>query len=460
MKTLRVVLILALVAIAVGLSPMTAKAGAFASYASSIQLQNLDGDTSTVNLFFYDKNGNEVANVVDTLDAYGQKYWYPLPAEVGDTFDGSVVVTSTTNVASISNIVGGNGTASAAYIAESAGALTVTLPVLMKANGAFSSWFNVQNAGSDVADITVTYSDGTTNSFADLAKGAAHTFDNAAETHNSKIFAATVTSDQPIVVTVILESTRVLFAHNGFTAPSTEPVMPLINIQPSKSIQTGVNLANAGDAETTVTVAYTPAVNSAGTALGTYCEETQTIPAHQYKTFALVAFSTSANSTVPTTADCVKGALFVGSARVIDNTASQPLAIVVSQLTGTQNGSAYNAFDPTAATGTFVTPLVMDRNNSTLKLFTTINMMNVSETLSTKIKCTFTNTTYTWESGTLEPGQGTTAFQNNVIAAGYVGGATCTAETSGAQIIAVVNEAADIATTNDLVLTFEAINIP
>jgi hypothetical protein len=462
MKAVRILVLLSLVLTGLGFTATNAMAGAFASYTSSIQIQNLDSTDGSISLIFYKSDGSVETTVGDTILANDQKKYFPLPAGVGAGFNGAVVVTSTTNVASISNIVGTTGavTAMGSYVADNSGSTTVTLPVLMKGNGSaadpFNTWFNVQNAGAAAATVTVNYTDGTSASFPNLAMGAAHTFDQATEAHTPKVFAGTVTSTQPVVVTVVIENKSILYASNGFKSGSQNPVMPLINVQPALGIQTGVNLANAGSAETTVTVTYTPG------AAGTACTETQTIPAGSFKTFALAAFANGAVTGGTTT--CAAHSRFVGSAKVTTNSGSQPLAINVTQLINSASlgnqGSAYNAFDATTATGKFVVPLAMSHNGNANQFYTTINLMNVSSTPTT-VTCTFTNSSITQTTGTLNEGQGEVLFQDSGIPTTYVGGATCTASAAGAKIIAVVNEAAKINPgLTDLLLTYEAINIP
>src|SRR5690606_10869053 len=101
--------------------------------------------------------------------------------------------------------------------------------------------------------------------------------------------------------------------------------------------------------------------------------------------------------------------------------ASQALVGIGNQLLLGVNGGAYGAFDPAAATNVVVLPLIMDRNSG---YFTGFNIQNVGASAAT-VNCTFTNTGYT-VSGTLGAGEALTDLQADKIAAGYVGGATCT----------------------------------
>lgn len=454
MKLFRITMILALVLTAVGMSVTTAQAAGRFTYMSSILVQNLDSVAGNITLTFYKTDGSVAATVTEAIAASSQNSYFPLPSSVGDTFNGSVIITSETNVASISNVHGGSGSnayfASGAYVAQSAGDTTVSIPLLMKGNGQYNTWFNIQNAGSDDASVDVTYSDGLTDLDNVIAKGAAQTFDQTTEAHTATIFAATVTSDQPIVITVIEESASILYAYNGFTsaAGSTAPVFPLFHANNSGYF-TAVNLQNQGTDATTVTITYTPSTN------GTECTETQTIDPGKNGIFGFV-FAAAPGTGV--TSDCTVGQKFIGSAVVTENTSDNNLVAVVNQWKGTINGGAYNGFNSDAATGKIVLPLVFDRRAG---YWTSAGIRNVG-TVATTVTCTFTppagsTTPVEWTSESLDPGEGYTHFHYGLLANNYMGSASCVANASGAKIIAIVNELGASASTDEL-LVYEAIN--
>jgi len=454
-------LVLSLLVLSFAIAPSGAQAAAFASYSSGVQVQNLEDAPASITLAFYAKDCVSPCTptyVYDSITNLGSKNFFPLPG-VTSGFNGSLVISSNTKVASISNISGGSNTASGSYVALSGGSTSVTLPVLEFNNGAtthFYSWFNVQNAGSSDAHVDVSYSDGTSIPTVTIAAGSSHTFDQMLESHPTKaFFAATITSDVDIVATVLIENSNLIQAYTGFGAGSLNPVMPLINIQPTNklgNLATGVAIANTGGSSTDVTVSYTPSSN------GTACTETQTILSHELKVFALAAFKQTIAGE-----NCVANSTFVGTAEVTANTGSMPLAIVVNQNQGTR-GSSYNGFDPGLATGKVVAPLIMDHNNATYLLWTSLSIMNVGS-VDTPVTCTFTNQpTKNWVISNLAHGTGTYKLTNNYFtssaATPYVGSATCTASASGAQIIGIVNEqSGNSAISNDWTMSYEAINV-
>jgi hypothetical protein len=411
------------------------------TYTAGFQVQNLDtSNAATIQVTYYEQGGSTAASVSDSVPAGGSKTYFPLDA-VSEGFNGSVVISSDRDVRAIANILGNGLDYGASYGGFTAGAPSVSLPLLMKDNGGFTTWFNVQNTGSAPTNVTVTYSDGVTGSCNNLAAGAACTLDQSTEGHAAGwVGSATVTtSGEPIAVTVMEVGATTLFAYNGFTSGSTDVAMPLINANNSGYI-TGVQIQNLGSTSTNVTVSYTP--SSAGTA----CTETRSIPANQSETFALFAFTNGSGST------CTPGEKFVGSARISGNSTSQPLVAIVNQLNLDINkGAAYEGFDPAGATGSVVMPLIMDRNSN---YFTGFSVANVG-TSPTTVTCTFSGSTHV-ESDSLSAGEAMTVLQNGVISSGYVGSATCTASGDG-KIVGVVNELNTVLT-GDAFLVYDAFN--
>lgn len=436
MKMFRIILGVAMALSLVAV--MSSSAFAVSTYMAGFQVQNMEGSDATVVISYYNQDGTKpIADVQVTIAGNKATTFFPIAAPAG--FNGSVVVSSDRKVAAIVNVLGDGGKSQASYDGSAAGATTILLPLLMKGNSGTTTWFNVQNAGSGDAAVSVAYSDGTTNS-ATVKQGAAVTFDQAKENHTAKVFSAKVTSTQPVVAAVMEVGTTVLYAYSGFAATATNPVMPLVNSNNGGTI-TGIQIQNAGTLDTNVTVSYSPA------GAGTACTETLPVKAGQSNTFALFAFFNGANST------CAAGAKFVGSGRVTGNSANQPLVAIVNQL-GTSTAEAYNAFDPATASGGLVMPLIMDRNGD---MFTGFSIMNVGGS-STTVNCTFSGSNYVFNNGgqPIAAGGSAVDVQFNKLGAKYVGSATCTAG-AGGKIIAIVNE---LGTTPgvDHFLVYEAIN--
>lgn len=433
-----IITILATIAVSLGIPANVLAQGI--TYNSGFQVQNLENITATIQITFYNQNGSVAATVDDTIPAGGSKTYFPLNA-VSDGFNGSVVISSDRDIRAIVNVLGNGLAYGASYGGFTRGATTVYVPLLMKANSGYTTWFNVQNTGSAPTNVSITYSDGLTASCTNLQPGASCTLNQATEAHAAGwVGSAIVTATQPIAVTVMEVGPTTLFAYDGFMDGSTDIAMPLVNANNAGYV-TGIQIMNLGDVPTTVTVSYTPSL------AGTSCTETKTIPAKQSATFALQAFAMSVSGE-----NCQDGARFIGSARVTANSANQKLVAIVNQLNASANkGAAYEGFDPAAATSTVVMPLIMDRNSN---YWTGFSVANVGNT-STTVQCTFSDSTHI-ETATLNPGQALTALQNGVIRPNYVGSATCTAS-DGGKIVGIVNELNSVLT-GDAFLVYNAFN--
>jgi hypothetical protein len=441
--SLRIVIIAALIAVL--MVPLAASAQSGGPYTSGFQLQNLDPATANVTINYYAQDGSLAGSAGDTINGNSSKTYFPLSA-VSSGFNGSAVVSSDRPLAAITNVLTSDLLGGASYSGSTGGAATVSLPLVMKANFGYSTWFNVQNAGSSAADITVAYSgQGACNQVATIQPGAAATFDQSTNgcLPAGYVGAATVTNagtNQPLVAVVmeILAGGKSLLAYNGFTSSdsATKPIMPLVSSGYFGSI-TGIQIQNTGGSSTDVTVNYTPSSGFPGTA----CSETKSIAAGSSTTFFL-----------PLPGGC--GASFVGSAVVVTNTATMPLVAIVNQInSNNKTASAYSGINPALGTGSVSLPLIMDRN---FGYFTGISVANVGSS-STQIDCTFTGTGYT-ASANVAPGAALTDVQLNEIASGYVGSATCTATGGDEKIAAIVNELATSAASDDKFLTYNGAN--
>jgi hypothetical protein len=289
--------------------------------------------------------------------------------------------------------------------------------------------------------VTVTYAPGTCTESKTIQPNASATFDQSTNSCMGTKFvgAASISSTQPIVAAVMQVGPSNLLGYTGFSSASTNPIMPLISSGYYGS-GTGVQVQNTCASSTNVTISYSPSAGFPGSA----CTETRTVPAGQSVTFSYPTFP----------AAC--GTAFVGSGKVTLNSASMPLVAIVNQVTaGKASASAYNAINPSNATGKVSLPLIMDRNYN---IFTGFSIANVG-TQATQVACTFSNTSYNIPATTVQPGQALTPVQLNMISPGYVGSANCTATGGDALIAGIVNQLTSGApATTDALLTYPAYN--
>lgn len=461
MKIIRV-LLMSVLAISILGFPYSAAAGLY-SYSSTLQVYNLAATTATISMMFYNSSGTLVTTVPDTIPGNSSNTYLTLGVPSG--FDGSMIISSNTEISAISNIRGTSGTivSDASYVASKTGNTTIQIPLLQKNNGGLHwySWFNVQNVGDGDTTVSVQYSDIASPVTQTIKPGASYRFDQSTEAHPNKTFAAKVTATtnpQPLAITVINEHQHAIYAYSGFASTSKSPVLPLINYQPSatKGWTTGLQIQNtSASTASDVTVSYTAVPGG-----GTDCTETQNIPAGQSKTFALSAFQ---NTVAGETCNLSSNVTFVGSAKVTGNSGNVDLTAIVNQQRNLKTPSsyfsgAYGGFDPASATNRVIFPLIMDRNGAKWN-FTGFNVMNVG-TSTTNISCTFTGSAQTIPSTPIAPNQALNHVQTMFFTTyPYVGSAICTASGGDAKIIGVVNQTSTFSTDQDRFLVYEGTNV-
>ncbi len=252
----RIALVVALLLTAFAFAAPAQAQTKFTSYISGVQVANLSSTTeANVLLTAYSAATGlpDGSPLTDKIPANSSKTYFPI-SNVSSGFSGSLVISSDQTVAAISNILSSAGTpAGASYVGRSTGDQTVLLPLLVKDNAGFTTWYSVQNAGTGDASVSVAYSDGTNVAASTIKQGASKIYYQSQETHTSPVFAATITSDKPIVAAVIQESTDIIFSYTGFasTAASTAPVFPLVNAN-NAGFVTGIQIQNAGTQATSV----------------------------------------------------------------------------------------------------------------------------------------------------------------------------------------------------------------
>jgi hypothetical protein len=441
-------------------APAAAQSPGGLTYNSGYQVQNLGTDTANVVFTFYNaSDGNALGTTVDTIAVAKSKTYFPITLPSSATnFNGSMVISSDQQVAAIVNLVNNDFSYVDTYGGFSAGATTFNLPLIMCNNSGYNTFFNVQNAGSADANVTVTYSPGSSGNAGitdtvTLKSGATKMFDQATTSTTSTktctqlgsgtgtkfVGSAQVTSDQPIVAAVMQLNTtnfKALIGYNGFAAGSTTVAAPLV-MAGNAGYFTGIQVQNVGTASTVVTVTY-----AANTVVNT------NIPAPESFTLAPGA----SNTVLQNGGQWTAFGRYVGSA-VVTNSGGQALVAIVNQVfpsATAAKGAAYDGFNPSAATGTINAPLITSANGG---FFTGIQIMNVGTASCTGSVAYAQNTvvntnTPAADNFTLAAGASTTFIQsgsggfagaNNWTTFGrYVGGATVTG--TGCKLVAIVNQ--------------------
>lgn len=439
-------------------------------WSSAYQIQNLETTEATVAVTYYDQDSTSTYSGSVTVPASGSKTIFPFTTGAygddvtgPDTFTGSAVLSSDKAIAAILNTQTGAGS-SAVYGAAtqgfSAGATSISLPLIACNNGGFDTWFNVQNVGAGDADVTVTYvpglyGDAGLSDNVTIGSMQANTFDQrAASTTGTQdcdtlgatdgrfVGGATITSDEPIVATVMFLGTGAVPAvqgYNGFTGGATAINLPLMMANNS-TYYTSIQVQNAGTNSTDVTITYSANTVAGGNDPST--GESITLAGGDSATIIHIGSSFS-------DVDWDAVGQYVGAA-TITQTGTEPLVAVVNQNSTafTSLGSTYEGMDPAGATMTINLPLVSANNSGYM---TGIQIQAIND--STDITLTFSENSVeagevpTAETFSLDAGESQTFIQNGGIGTyspsndwdvidQYIGSAQVTAD---GPILAIVN---------------------
>lgn len=331
MRKTIIIVLTAVVLLGVYAIPVSAQGPA--SYQSTVIITNTSESEGIINLIFYNPDGSIADDsILDPIGALETKFYTTIPVSSG--FKGSMVIESNVPLASTSTVIGKTNTGAvmnyANYVGVSTGAGRVFLPLLMKNNYGFNTYFSIQNTSGLPVDVEITYSDGVVvPAITGLQPGAAVLIDNLLEAGHVRKFAGTVEATGDIAIAVVEWADgkygKQLFAYNGFTQAqgTPDPVIPMVN-QNNYGYWTSIPIQNLGSQDTVVTLQYTP------TKAGTACTETLTIPQGGW-----AEFGQNAHVFLPKTpgSNCVMGQRFVGVATVISNSTNQPLIGLMNQST-------------------------------------------------------------------------------------------------------------------------------
>lgn len=446
-------------ALSLALSPVSqTKAQQGITWTTGFQVQNLGTTAANVTIDLYNRDGTSGgAQIADSI--LTSKTYFPIPNAAAG-FQGSAVVSADQPVAAILNILGtatDKSYYSEAVTGVSQGSTTVSLPLILRGNSGFNTWFAVQNAGTTAASVTVTFKAGLAGSnytapAVIIEPGASYVFDQRDDANASNLGAkfigsATVTSAQPLAVVVNQIGTgasKTQLSYSGFASGSPSVVLPLVQ-QSNGGFFSGISIQNVS-ATTTATVTLTYGANTVGTGAA---------PANQTATLVPGA-STSYIVGDPTR--------YVGSAVVTTGAADQQVVVVVNQLSNTGKGTAYEGIASSTATSKVSLPLLMEKNAG---FFTAVQCRNVSEQAAT-LTLTYTPNTITGSTLTPAPvvsqnvpaGGSVTWFQNTA-GQRYVGGGTVTGATASqaaSPVVCIVNQVNDGQIAGDAFLTYDGIN--
>lgn len=393
-----------------------------ASVNTVLVVHNLEADEATVTLTAHGATGNASNELVGTV-AGNDSAIYSLLTIVPSGFEGAVSISSSRAIAAVATITLSDGTDYASYPSQDQSIGILQLPLLANGATGISTVVGVYNPGTAAAHVSVNYSDSTSAKAILPAKGF-HLFDQVGESHTQATFSGTVSSagvkqsgGAPVVAAVMVRDRGALGAYTAFASGSTDPVFPLVMAN-LFGVSTGIQLQNVGASSTDVTLSYVNAIGRGGQD----CTETRTIEAGASRTFAFFAFRNGDSS------DCSSGQEFQGAARVVSNSASEPLVGLATLGLPDQSLGTYAASDPAETTDRLLMPLMMHDH---LGNSTAASIVNLG--FATTVHCTFSGSAYRSSTTLLE---GESFVEMGPREEGYQGSATCDAA-DGASITAV-----------------------
>jgi hypothetical protein len=195
---------------------------------TAFQVANLNQDeAANITVEFYAQDGTVAHTASDTIPA-GSSTTYiqaQMGDDIGETFNGSVVISADQEIAAIVNQNTANEDSTSGYNGSytgfSAGSSTFNIPIVLSEFYGYYTEISIQNAGEEPVDVTVDYVDTacTDDTETGLAKGAAVRFNNEDSCDGTVNSSATINATGPVVAIVnqISEGDNLEQSYNGFS---------------------------------------------------------------------------------------------------------------------------------------------------------------------------------------------------------------------------------------------------
>jgi hypothetical protein len=242
---------------------------AFYDFNSQLVVQNA-GATASVTFEFFNQAGASIATYVTSVAANASAIveldtLTPTTGSIPSGFNGSVKVTSSSNLAGMVNNMTGSVLQTYNAFTASDGGTTLYAPALFNAYYGYISSIQVQNVGSVSTDITVTYSDGIVVTKTAGPNSAAMFVQNAEGHASGWSGSAKVTSSAADVVAVVAQNTGIKASnYNAATGGTTQVVAPAIS-KAFYGYDTALTVMNIGTVATDISVEYSDGLSASAT---------------------------------------------------------------------------------------------------------------------------------------------------------------------------------------------------
>jgi hypothetical protein len=244
---------------------------AFYGFNSQLVVQNA-GATATITFEFFDQTGASIATYVASSVAANASAIVeldtltPTTGSIPSGFNGSVKVTSSSNLAGMVNNMTGAVLQTYNAFTTGDGGTTLYAPALFNDYYGYVSSIQVQNVGTVATDITVTYSDGIVKTANGVGAGSSALFYQPTEGHASGwAGSATVTSSAADVVAVVAQLSAVKASnYNAASGGATTIVAPAL-FKGFYGYDTALTVMNVGSVATDISVSYSDGLSASAT---------------------------------------------------------------------------------------------------------------------------------------------------------------------------------------------------
>lgn len=231
------------------------------NYYTSFRIMNAGSGNNTVTVKYYD-GATEVTSEQETftLNPNGSRTITHEGRGFVNNKIYSAVITGTGPLAAIVQIYGLGPVNDQlyAYTAFSGGSTKVYVPLSMSNYYGYDTAISVQNVGNSPTTVTITYSNGTTQTV-NLAVGQSHTWldFNLLPSSNTAYSAVVTSSSQPIIVTVneSRRNSKLATTYEGFTSGATNLVAPIV-MKDYYGYQSSITCQNIGNGPANISVGY------------------------------------------------------------------------------------------------------------------------------------------------------------------------------------------------------------
>ena len=347
-------------------------------YIIGMQIQNLSAASANVTIEYINPDGYAVFVAHKTIPGNSSI----TSLEEGPSFGGcnctsmSAKIRSDQPITVATNFITPARTSSSAN-AVYGGSAYVNLPVMMRNNNGYSTWFAVQNTHWKPVDIVITYyypAGGiVVKRYATIPAGASQIFDQNSDPLIANGFrgSAQIVANGAVAAVVHEESSTGLMSYAGLTTDRAGVSLnaPLI-MSHNNGWSTDLNVQNVGAYNTTVRVKFSSNTASSNPSLLPPCAGTPQDAVLSVARGSAVTFNQEVSP-------AFVGCRYVGSATI---TADQPLQAVINELSAS-GASAYEALNSSFTTGTVQLPIIQV-NNAVSRIWTGVQVQNAGQSLA------------------------------------------------------------------------------